>query len=139
MTSREKYASLLGNQNAKKYKKEDLPVIEKKIIDYFINCDKEKKPYTMSGLALELGLSRKTLVNYSKEELFYSLLSNAKQIIEAQLETKLIDKNQYCLGVFLNLKNNYDWKDQQEIKTTNEVSVSPLNDAMKALEESVKE
>jgi len=136
---RQKYASLLGNTNAKKYTEKDLPKVKQKIIDYFEWCDKNEKPYTMSGLALELGMSRNTLVNYGKDELFCDLISNAKQIVENQLECKLTNKNDYCIGIFLSLKNNYGWKDQQEIKSTNEVAFSPIEDAMNALKESMKE
>ncbi len=130
------YETLLGNKNAQLYTEKDEPKVKQLIIDYFKQCDVDGRNYTMSGLAQALGMSRKTLVNYEKKELFYSLIKNAKQIVETQLEEKVIDKKEYCLGQIFNLKNNYGWKDQQEIKTTNEVNISPLESAMNKLVES---
>ena len=139
MTSREKYTSLLGNKNASKYTEKDYDIMVKKITDYFIEQEKNERPFTMTGLANALGVHKNTLTNYEKEGPFCELIKKSKQVIEQQLEERLVDRNSYCLGLIFNLKNNYGWKDQQEIKTTSEVSVSPLNDAMSALKESVKD
>ena len=73
-----------GNQNAKKYTDED--ILQKKIDDYFKKCDKKNKPYTMTGLANALDIDRKTLFNYSKDELFSPLIKKAKAKVEEQLE-----------------------------------------------------
>lgn len=131
-----KYATLFGNTNAQIYKEKDLPIMRKKMQEYFDMCDKENKHYTMSGLANYLGISKETLCEYAHKEPFGNLIKMAKQVIEQQLEEMLIDKKTFCLGQIFNLKNNYGWKDQQEIKTTSEVNISPLESAMEKLIES---
>ena len=42
----------------------DVKEVEEKINAYFNYCEEKEKPYTMSGLAYYLGISRQTLVNY---------------------------------------------------------------------------
>ena len=43
-----------------KYKKAEQ--MQKKIDKYFADCDKKYEPYTVTGLAMALGLSRKGLI-----------------------------------------------------------------------------
>lgn len=123
-----------GNQNAKKYK--DEKELKTLIDKYFLDCEDRKVPYTMSGLAYAIGIDRTTLINYGKDELFSTLIKNAKDKVEAQLEENaLMGKSNATFTIF-NLKNNYGWKDQQEVKTTNEVSFSPLQSAIEKLVDS---
>ena len=92
----------------------------------------------MSGLAYSMNIDRTTLINYGKKEKFSTLIKNAKDRVQKQMEENALMGKYNATFTIFSLKNNYGWKDQQEIKTTNEVSVSPLNDAMEALKESVK-
>ena len=118
----------IGNTNALKYKtKEEL---QKGIEKYFKDCDKKEKPYTMTGLAISLGIERKTLVNYSNSDLFYSLVKNAKAKVEEQLEESLYRLGNNS-GVIFNLKNNYGWvdKQEQEVVSTNRYNI--INDLPK--------
>lgn len=127
-------AGTIGNKNAQKYK--DEKELEKLIEAYFADCDERKAPYTMSGLAYALDIDRTTLINYGKNESFSTLVKRAKERIEKQLEENaLMGKANPTFTIF-NLKNNYNWKDQQEIKTTNEVNISPIESAMEKLIES---
>lgn len=103
-------ASPKGNT---KLKYDDLVV---KIDKYFDKCDNDNKPYTMSGLALSLGIDRRTLLNYSKNEEFFPLIKEARQRVETQLEECLYRLGNNS-GVIFNLKNNFEWKDRQEIDT----------------------
>ena len=109
----------IGNTNALKYKtQEDL---QKGIDKYFKDCDEKEKPYTMSGLALSLGVERKTLVNYGNKDLFYSQIKEAKQRVQAQLEENaLVGKGNAIFTIF-NLKNNYGWKDNIEVNNNNQL------------------
>ena len=88
-----------------------------KIIDkYFIECDEKGKPYTMSGLAYALDMDRRSLLNYSKDEDFFPTIKKAREKIEQQLEENaLMGKTNSTFTIF-NLKNNYGWKDQVEVK-----------------------
>lgn len=89
--------------------------LDKLIQKYFDDCIKDKRPYTMSGLAYALGMDRRTLINYGKDEKFFHSVKRAKEFVEQSLEEKLISTPGIATGIIFNLKNNYDWKDKQEI------------------------
>ena len=88
---------------------------------YIINVkdDVEDKIYapTMSGLALHLGVDRKTITNYSNKEEYFPTIRKARARIESHLEKKLYGNN--VTGLIFNLKNNFDWKDKTEVEQTN--------------------
>lgn len=92
--------------------------LEKDIEKYFKDCDKSKRPYTISGLAYALDIDRKTLLNYSKDEEFFLTIKKAKLKIESQLEECLYRLGNNS-GVIFNLKNNYGWKDTNDDENTN--------------------
>ncbi len=103
--------------------KEDL---QEKIDAYFASCyrfneETEQneciRPLTISWLAVDLETSRRTLVNYEEKEEFFHTIKKAKQRIESWTEEQLY-RNTQVTGVIFNLKNNYDWKDKQEIDQT---------------------
>lgn len=75
-------------------------------------------PYTMSGLARRLGLSRQGLLNYTKNELFFDAIKEARDKVQEDIETRLMEKN--ATGAIFNLKNNFGWKDEKttDIKNT---------------------
>ena len=68
---------------------------------------------TMSGLALSLGVDRKTVLNYSNKEDFFPTINKARCKIESFIETRLYGNN--VTGCIFNLKNNFGWKDRSEI------------------------
>lgn len=104
--------------------------MEKDINKYFAECDKNKKPYTISGLAYALDMDRRTLLNYSKDEVFFPTLKKAKARIEQQLEENaLMGKANPTFTIF-NLKNNYSWIDR--VEATNDGELTKLD---KLLEE----
>ena len=74
----------------------------------------QPKIMTISSLAVFLKTSRRTLINYQeKDGEFFHTIKEAKDIIEAQWEDRLVGSN--VTGVIFNLKNNYDdWHDKQE-------------------------
>lgn len=105
----EKHAG--GRPRKFKNKKE----MQKKIDTYFDECRKEKRPITFTGLAYSIGLSRQGLLNYSKEEEFFDTIKKARDYVEMTLEERLIGTSGIATGIIFNLKNNYDWKDKQDI------------------------
>lgn len=86
------------------------------IIDaYFSLCDQLGKPYTMSGLANALNMSRQSLVNYSKEDEFFDTIKKAKLEVEQQLEENALMNKANATFTIFNLKNNYGWRDSIEV------------------------
>lgn len=112
----------IGNDNALKYK--NIEDLQKGIDKYFRECDKKEKPYTMSGLAESLDIDRRTLTNYSNNDLFFPLIKKAKQKIERQLEENALMGKANATFTIFNLKNNYGWQDKSEV----EVKKDPIED-----------
>lgn len=101
---------------------------------YFVGCDRRTQPvctkegivdlsrpepYTVTGLALLLGVDRKTLLNYEEraDEFgveFLPTIKRAKERIHHDLERRAYDGVGSTAGVIFGLKNNYAWKDVQE-------------------------
>lgn len=71
---------------------------------------------TMAGLALSIGIDRKTLTNYAHKDEFFPAIKKARSRVEVALEQRLYGNN--VTGVIFNLKNNFNWCDKQEIKQT---------------------
>lgn len=78
----------------------------------------ERVPYTVSGLALALGTSRQTLVNYEERDRFFDTIKKAKLRVEEQVEQSMLKSNGVVAGVIFNAKNNFDWKDKTETDIT---------------------
>mgnify|MGYP000064117059 CR=1 FL=1 len=90
---------------------------------YFKNCDTESIPYTMSGLAAALGISRRTLKDYSQRDDYGEAVSGFKQKIEAQMEERMLLGTSAASPSQFSLKNNFGWNDKVEIETYGEVTV----------------
>lgn len=93
--------------------------LEDKVEEYFASDDahiiveQTKLPApTMSGLALYLGMDRKTLYNYSKKAQFFPTIKKAKARVEQYLEKRLYGHQ--VTGTIFSLKNNFDWADKSE-------------------------
>lgn len=89
--------------------------LQKKIDNYFDNCDNLGKPYTITGLAVALDTSRKVLLDYEDKEEYSYTIKKAKDRVEQYAEEQLYKGNNTA-GVIFSLKNNYKWVDKQEIK-----------------------
>lgn len=73
----------------------------------------QTQPYTITGLAVFLGIESDTLLNYQAKDEFFGTIKRAKQRCEAYAEAQLfIGRN--VVGAIFNLKNNYGWKDKIE-------------------------
>lgn len=88
------------------------------IDDYFGKVG--DKP-TMSGLALELGMSRQALCDYAKKDEFLDTIKSARLRVEAALEQHLFSGS--VAGVIFNLKNNFGWKDKTEVEQNTKLTV----------------
>lgn len=85
------------------------------IDNYFNECKREYKPITFTGLAYALGLSRQGLLEYKAKDEFSDTIKRAKDFVETTLEERLIGTSGVATGIIFNLKNNYGWKDKQEL------------------------
>lgn len=89
--------------------------MQKAIDNYFKECDANERPYTISGLAYALDTTRRTLLDYEENDEFTHTIKKAKAKIEQFVEERLF-MGSNTAGVIFNLKNNYNWKDKQEIE-----------------------
>lgn len=121
----EKNNGYIGNTNAMKYKTQE--ELQKGIDKYFKDCDKNEKPYTMSGLAYSLGIDRVTLINYGKRDLFFTQIKDAKAKVQTQLEENALMGKGNAVFTIFNLKNNYGWTEKQEIEANTKNKVTIIN------------
>lgn len=110
--------SVMGRPTAFKSVEE----LEAKIEEYFktdafmdIGFDDNGNPIkqfapTLTGLALALGVDRKTIYNYSQKDDYFPAIKKARSRVENALERHLYTKN--VTGAIFNLKNNFGWNDR---------------------------
>lgn len=97
-----------------------------------------KKLYapTMSGLAMSIGMDRRSLTNYAHKDEFFPAIKKARGRVEIALEQKLYGNT--VTGIIFNLKNNFGWADKQEVtdgETAQPLSVSfDVRQAVEAVE-----
>lgn len=89
----------------------------------------EQKPYTMSGLARAIGLTRQSLLNYQDRDEFFDSIQGAKLRCEEYAESQLFGP--YSNGAKFNLINNYrgrhqDWSDRQELTGAEGAPLMPI-------------
>lgn len=85
--------------------------MEKLIDSYFDECDENQEPYTICGMALSIGLNRRTILNYQKRPEFTHIIEMAKARVEESVERGLM-KGYNATGCIFNLKNNFGWEDK---------------------------
>lgn len=107
---------------------ESVEELQNKIDMYFAECDKDNRPYTISGLACALDTTRRTLLDYEDKEDYSHTIKRAKAKIEEFNERMLYSKDVPTTGVIFNLKNNYGWKDTQAIEA--DLNVKRLEDVL---------
>ena len=90
-----------------------------RVEEYFQYADKNNKPYTVTGLAIFLDVDRKTITNYESHEEYFPTIKRAKTRIENWLEEHALMGDANTTMTIFNLKNNFDWKDKQEIESNN--------------------
>lgn len=74
-------------------------------------------PYTMSGLARRLGMSRQTLIDYKNKDEFVDAIKKARDRVEEDIEIRMNEKHTFTPGLIFNAKNNFGWKDKTEVDT----------------------
>ncbi|MFJ6416486.1 terminase small subunit [Paeniglutamicibacter sp. NPDC091659] len=111
------------------------PHIEQRVIDGGVNQKgetiwlkravmTEQRPYTVSGLARALGIHRETLINYGERDEFSDSVAAAYDRCHEWAESQLYSRNNS--GAAFSLKNNWGWRDRQEIDHTTKDQPIPL-------------
>ena len=113
------------NKGGRPLKFKTVDELNESINKYFNTCDENEEPYTITGLALALDIDRKTLNNYEERDEFFHTIKKAKLKVENYLEKRLI-KDTSTTGIIFNLKNNFEWKDKQEIKHSGTVKLEDV-------------
>jgi hypothetical protein len=114
----------VSNPNGRppKYK---TPEDMQKVIDaYFSECEAIDRPFTMSGLAYALGMSRRALCDYAEKDDFLHTVKSARQRVETFLEERLYESAP--AGAIFNLKNNFGWKDATQTEHTGSIQIEAI-------------
>lgn len=93
--------------------------LEDMIVKYYERCELKEKPLTLSGLAVFIGIDRKTLYNYSKDDEFFPTIKVAKDIIQADMEERGLSGDSNATFSIFALKNNYGWVNVDKIESEN--------------------
>ena len=89
--------------------------MQKAVDKYFDECDQKDELYTMTGLAIALGMDRRSLVNYASRDEFFLTIKRARDKVEAKIEElSMRGKINPTMAIF-NLKNNFGWRDQSQL------------------------
>jgi hypothetical protein len=98
------------------------PVDMQRLIDaYFEHCDEIDEPYTITGLALSLDMTRTGLLDYERRGEFADTVKRAKARVEHSVEVGALRHGR--AGHIFALKN-YGWTDRQEIQQTSDTTLT---------------
>lgn len=92
--------------------------IKQKIDMFFDMCDLDGEPYTITGICLELGTTRKTFWKYVEEYKddypeIAEIFGNAATRVEHELEKQVVTRESKMAGVIFALKN-HGWTDKEK-------------------------
>ena len=87
--------------------------LQKEIDKYFLDCEANDEPLTITGLAIALDTYRDVLMDYQEKDEFSNTIKKAKQRIENAYEKRLIKYGRS--GDIFALKN-FNWTDRQEVE-----------------------
>lgn len=124
-----------GNPNAGRRPKVDSPRwVAQCFANYFERQDEQQRPYTITGLARSVGMTRKQLIEYQNRDDFRNVITDAKARIIEQVEEKLVSAKGNAGTIFW-LKNVDGWADVQQIDVNDisELSKDQLIAKIKAL------
>lgn len=106
--------------------------VEKRIYEYFRICSENDMKPSMAGMALAIGVSRNTLWEWSvggfRNDTHYDTIKKAVQMLDAQMVDYMQNgKINPVSGIFL-MKNNFGYKDQQEVVVTPQAPLGEQRD-----------
>lgn len=106
-----------------RWKLYESPEQMQEVIDQYFD-EAEDKP-TIAGLAVALGMTRQSLLNYERDSAFFDTVKRAKSRVEARVEERLTFEGGGA-GCIFNLKNNFGWVDKTETDINAKVAVEDL-------------
>lgn len=74
----------------------------------------------MTGLAMAIGITRRTLVRYGDKDDFCLTVIRAREYVQEYLEQLLYNPGS-SHGIQFSLKNNFNWIDKQELEQTGNI------------------
>lgn len=92
--------------------------LESAVDAYFAEAKKLKEPVTMSGLAVYLGVDRKTLLNYSKDQEYFPTIKKAKAYVEAEMEKAALTGQINPTVAIFSMKNNFGYSNDGGVADT---------------------
>lgn len=101
-------------------------------------------PPSITGLCLQLGITRRTWSNYGRDDKLGRIVERARARIELYLEEQLMTRTKGVTGVIFNLQANFGWRQRQEVELgeraarSMELSGVPLSERRALLEEMAK-
>lgn len=121
----------MENQVGRPRKYKTVEELQTLIDEYFSRCDEMQRPYTITGLALYLDMDRQSLLRYEKDygDEFSYTIKRAKERVQEFVECCLFKKG-IAQGVIFNLKNNFKWEENIEVKTNAIEDLTTLADML---------
>lgn len=101
--------------------------IERACEEYFDLCEEDGVKPSVAGLSLALGTNRTTLLSWVRGEVSIEssdVIQKYFNLLEVFDETALKDNRINAVSGIFGMKNNYDYKDQVEVKQINEKEIS---------------
>jgi hypothetical protein len=96
--------------------------LERRAERLFERWDRDKEPYTITGLALELGFNgRQQLIEYERLDRFTAVLKKARSRVERWVECMLWKAHNPAAAIFW-LKNA-GWTDRQDLVVSGSITV----------------
>ena len=108
--------------------------LESLVAEYFQDWAKKdrKDPYTLSGLALHLGVISETLIDYQARPAYSHILKRAREMIMEDVCKRAIRGRINPVFAIFYLKNTFGWTDRHESVTNVNISlVDQLKSALK--------
>ena len=119
--------------NLPKFDTKNVRLLEKRIEEYFVICAEDDSKPSVAGLALAIGVDRKTIWQWSQTENSdrSNTIKKAYQILNLMMEDYMQNgKINPVSGIFL-MKNNFGYADKQEVIVTPN---NPLGDTTSVAE-----
>jgi hypothetical protein len=107
----------------------ELKRLNKQAESYFKKQDKDGKPYSVIGLAKALGMHKDTLYAYRDKPFFSDSIKNHLATIEQSYVENLLSAKGSQVGHIFTLKNNYGWRDKQEVEHKHSGDIVIVHDA----------